>query len=100
MIFRNYPYMSLEVAANVNDVTQAQALLHGDEKSASAMPEIKGQAAGSPKARCSWNIALRPGKRRALDMNEIDQLRDQLEAVKARIRAKVERIRSTSSRTG
>jgi len=34
---------------------------------------------------------MRPGKRRTLDMGEeIDLLRDQLETVKARIRAKVE----------
>lgn len=34
---------------------------------------------------------MRPGKRRALDMSqEIDWLRDQLETIKVRIRAKVE----------
>ena len=38
-----------------------------------------------------WHIALRPGKRRTLDQSrEIDRLRDQLETIKARIRAKVE----------
>ncbi|RQW18358.1 IS5 family transposase [Rhodobacteraceae bacterium CH30] len=79
-------------AANVNDVTQAQALLHGDEREgygdagyqgADKRPEAQGKV--------RWNIAMRPGKRRVLDMSlKIDRLRDQLETIKARIRAKVE----------
>ena len=79
-------------AANINDVTQAQALLHGDEREgygdagyqgADKRPEAQGKV--------RWNIAMRPGKRRALDMSlKIDRLRDQLETIKARIRAKVE----------
>ena len=79
-------------AANVNDVTQAQALLHGDEKEGFGDAGYQG-AEKRPEAqgKVRWNIALRPGKRRALDMGtEIDRLRDQLETLKARIRAKVE----------
>ncbi len=79
-------------AANVNDVTQAQALLHGDEREGYGDAGYQG-ADKRPEARgkVRWNIALRPGKRRALDISkEIDQLRDQLETIKARIRAKVE----------
>ena len=39
----------------------------------------------------NWHIAMRPGKRRALDKTrKVDALVDQLEALKASIRAKVE----------
>ena len=79
-------------AANVNDVTQAQALLHGEEQEGFGDAGYQG-AEKRPEAqdKVRWNIALRPGKRRALDMGkEIDRLRDQLETIKARIRAKVE----------
>ena len=79
-------------AANVNDVTQAQALLHGDEQEGYGNAGYAG-AGKRPEAqgKVRWNIAMRPGKRRALDMSkEIDRLRDQLETIKARIRAKVE----------
>ncbi len=38
-----------------------------------------------------WNVALRPGKRRALDpQRKLDQLLEQAEKLKASIRAKVE----------
>ena len=79
-------------AANVNDVTQAQALLHGDEKEGFGDAGYQG-AEKRPEAqgKVRWNIAMRPGKRRALNMGkEIDRLPAQLETLKARIRAKVE----------
>jgi IS5 family transposase len=79
-------------AANVNDVTQAQALLHGEERESFGDAGYRG-AEKRPEAqgKVRWNIALRPGKRRALNMDkEDDRLRDQLETLKARIRAKVE----------
>jgi transposase, IS5 family len=82
-------------AANVNDVTQAHGLLHGKEK------EAYGDAgyAGAEKrpevteatANVRWKVAMRPGKRRALDLNHPFQaLADQFEKGKASIRAKVE----------
>ncbi len=79
-------------AANVNDVTQANALLHGEETEAFGDAGYQG-AAKRPDANgeVNWNIAMRPGKRRALDLTqEIDRLRDGLETIKAGIRAKVE----------
>ena len=79
-------------AANVNDVTQAQALLHGEEKEAFGDAGYQG-AAKRPEAKgkVNWNIAMRPGKRRVLDPSrKLDCLRDQVETIKARIRAKVE----------
>ena len=63
-------------------------------KRASATPGIKVPRSGrKPEAegRVRRNIAMRPGIRRALDLSrEIDRLHDQLETIKARIRAKVE----------
>lgn len=79
-------------AANVNDVTQANALLHGEETEAFGDAGYQG-AAKRPDAhdKVSWNVAMRPGKRRALDLTqEIDRLREGLETIKASIRAKVE----------
>jgi IS5 family transposase len=39
----------------------------------------------------NWHVAMRPGKRRALDKNSLmGAMLDQLEHIKARIRAKVE----------
>ena len=41
--------------------------------------------------RVRWNIVMRPGKRAALDKTQVlGQLTDQLERLKASIRAKVE----------
>lgn len=79
-------------AANVNDVTQAQALLHGEEREGFGDAGYQGaEKRSEAQGKVRWNIALRPGKRRALDMDkEVDRLCDQLETVKARIRAKVE----------
>ncbi|MBY4594135.1 IS5 family transposase [bacterium BD-1] len=79
-------------AANVNDVTQASALVHGEETDVFAdagdqgvakREEVKGIEA-------NWHVAMRPGKRRALDKDSpMGAVLEQLEHVKARIRAKV-----------
>ncbi|MEX3960565.1 IS5 family transposase [Trinickia sp. EG282A] len=80
-------------AANVSDVTQARALVHGDER------EVFGDAGyqGVQKreemqdVKANWHIAMRPGKRRALNKNTpLGQLVDECERLKARIRAKAE----------
>jgi IS5 family transposase len=68
-------------ADSVNDVLEANALLHGEETEAfgDARPEVR------------WNIAMRPGKRRTLDKSrESNRLVDELEKLKASIQAKVE----------
>ncbi len=79
-------------AANVGDVTQAGALLHGNEENvygdagyqgAEKREENQGRAV-------SWHVALRPGKRRALPDTPQGRFLDQLERVKAQIRSKVE----------
>jgi transposase, IS5 family len=80
-------------AANISDVTQARALVHGNER------EVFGDAGyqGVQKrkemhgVKANWHIALRPGKRRALNKDtQLGQLLDECERIKARIRAKVE----------
>ena len=79
-------------AANVNDVVEANSLLHGQESDACGDAGYQG-AAKRPDAGegVAWHIAMRPGKRRALDKTrKVDALIDQLEALKASIRAKVE----------
>ena len=79
-------------AANVNDVVEANSLLHGEESDAFGDAGYQG-AAKRPDAGegVAWHIAMRPGKRRALDKTrKVDALVDQLEALKASIRAKVE----------
>ena len=77
---------------SVNDVTEANALLHGEENEAFGDAGYQG-ASKRPDAKpgVRWNIAMRPGKRRALDKTrESNRLIDELERLKASIRAKVE----------
>jgi transposase, IS5 family len=79
-------------AANVNDVVKANSLLHGQESDAFGDAGYQG-AAKRPdaKADVNWHVAMRPGKRRALDPSrKVDQLLDQIEGLKASVRAKVE----------
>ena len=79
-------------AGNVGDVVEANTLLHGQEAQAWGDAGYQG-ADKRPDAKSGvrWNIAMRPGKRRALDKTKLlDSLTDQLERIKASIRAKVE----------
>jgi len=85
-------------AANVNDVTQAHALLHGDERIAVGDAGYQGvekrpeaaehEAAGNTIP--LWIVAMRPGKRRALPDTEAGQSIEAFEQRKASFRAKVE----------
>ncbi len=79
-------------AANVSDVVQANALLHGQESDAFGDAGYQGADKRPDAAQgVRWNVAMRPGKRRALDKTKlVNQLIDQLERLKASIRAKVE----------
>jgi IS5 family transposase len=79
-------------AANVNDVVEANSLLHGDETDVFADAGYQG-AGKRPDAKddVNWHVAMRPGKRRALDKtNAVDSLIDEIERLKASVRAKVE----------
>lgn len=82
-------------AANEHDITQAHALLHGEEnvvfadsgyRGITKRQEIQAQHPG-----VDWQVAMMPGKRRALKKSKtVDALIDKLEKLKASIRAKVE----------
>jgi IS5 family transposase len=81
--------------ANAHDVTQAHALLHGQEEVVFADSGYRGvekrQEIQDKHAGVDWEIAMMPGKRKALDKTNASQaLTDRIEKIKASIRAKVE----------
>ncbi len=82
-------------AANVNDVTRAHKLLHGEETDGFGDAGYQGLAKRAemqdkhPKVKC--HTALRPSKRKALNKNTLlGAVLERIEGVKASIRAKVE----------
>ena len=80
-------------AANVNDVTQAHALVHGEEVDVFADAGYQGvdKRDETQDIAVHWHVAMRPGKRKVLDKSTpMGAILDQLEQAKARIRAKVE----------
>lgn len=80
-------------AANVSDVTQARALVHGDEAEVFADAGYQGvdKREDTQDIKVQWHIAMRPSKRRALNRDTaLGELLEQCEKLKARIRAKVE----------
>ena len=79
-------------AGHVHDITEANSLLHGQEQTVFADPGYQGiDKRPDTKAGVTWHVAMRPGKRRALDKNnEAEALIDQAEKLKAGVRAKVE----------
>lgn len=82
-------------AANAHDITQAHALLHGEETDVFAdsgyrgvekRDEIQAKHPG-----LNWHIAMMPGKRKAMyKSTQMGAILEQLEKTKASIRAKVE----------
>ena len=78
-------------AANVNDVTQAGALLHGQEEVAFGDAGYQGVHKRSEAAGPTWHVAMRPGLRRQLNpFIESEFIAEQAEKFKASVRAKVE----------
>ena len=79
-------------SGHVSDIAQANTLLHGEETLAFGDAGYQGvEKRADAKEDVTWQIAMRPGKRRALDKeNEADALIDQAEKLKASVRAKVE----------
>ncbi len=80
-------------SANVNDVTQAHALVHGEETDVLADAGYQGvdKRVETQGIDVNWLVAMRPGKRKALDKSTpMGAIMDKLEQTKARIRAKVE----------
>ncbi|MEC5410028.1 IS5 family transposase [Paraburkholderia sp. MPAMCS5] len=78
-------------AANVHDITVAEALLHGEETDVYADAGYQGIEKRCEADAIRWHVAMRPAKRRKLDLNDsLDAIYDQIERLKAGIRAKVE----------
>jgi IS5 family transposase len=79
-------------AANVHDVTQAQALLHGDETDVFGDAGYQGveKREENLELPVTWHVAMRPSKRKALSKTAVDELLENIEHTKASIRAKVE----------
>ena len=78
-------------AANVNDVTQGHVLLHGEETVVFADAGYQGLVNRPKAAGVDGNVAMRLGKRRALNKNlPWGRLLDKAEQPKASVRAKVE----------
>lgn len=79
-------------SGNVHDVLEGNSLLHGQEQFGFGDAGYQGvDKRPDAKPNITWHIAMRPGKRRALDKNNVaDALIDQAEKLKAGIRAKVE----------
>jgi len=79
-------------SGNVNDVIEANSLLHGEQTDAFGDAGYQG-AHKRPDAKddVTWHVAMRPGKRKALDKSSaLDAMVDEVERIKASIRAKVE----------
>ena len=79
-------------AANVNDVTRAHALLHGEEKDVfcDAGYQGVGRREENRLRKVKWHVAMRPGKRKALPDTKWGRMLEKAEHAKASIRAKVE----------
>ncbi len=78
-------------AANVHDINAAEALLHGQEKDVYADAGYQGIEKRCQANPVRWHVAMRPGKRRQLDLNNrLDAIYNQIERLKAGVRAKVE----------
>ena len=80
----------VSTAANVGDVTQAGALLHGEEADAFGDAGYRGVAKREEAKGPTWHIAMQPGKRKLLSDSALGQMIEKAEKIKASIRAKVE----------
>jgi len=79
-------------AGNVSDVTQAHALLHGDEVAAFGDAGYRGveKRAENIGKSVTWHVAMKRAKRKALAKNKLGRMTEKLEHLKASVRAKVE----------
>ena len=78
-------------AANVGDITQAGALLHGEEEVAFGDAGYRGVNKREEAQGPRWHVAMQPGKRRKLELTrKWARLLEQAEQLKASVRAKVE----------
>lgn len=85
-------HMVVGTAGNVTDVTQAHALLHGDEIAALGDAGYQGveKREENRNTGVTWHVAMKRSKRGALPKDKLGCMREQLEVLKASVRAKVE----------
>jgi IS5 family transposase len=76
--------------ANVADVTQVAELLHGKEKTVFGDAGYIGASRYAPKHRRQWHIAAKRGSVKAIKDPVLRELTEQVEHIKASIRAAVE----------
>lgn len=81
-------------AAHVNDVTQAQALLHGDETDVFGDAGYQGveKREENLEVPVTWHVAMKRSVRKALPKNPWGEKMELIEQAKASIRAKVEHV--------
>ena len=79
-------------AANVHDIIQAQAFLHGGETDVFGDAGYQGVEKREENLAlpATWHVAMRPGKRKVLPKTTEGELLEMIEHTKASIRAKVE----------
>ena len=79
-------------AGHVHDITEGHSLLHGQEQVVFADAGYQGvDKRADAKPEVQWHVAMRPGKRKALDKSHAaDALLVEAEKLKAGVRAKVE----------
>ena len=79
-------------AGNVADVTQAGALLHGDESAALGDAGYQGveKRAENLGKSVTWHVAMKRSKRKGLPKNKLGRMLNKLEHLQASVRAKVE----------
>jgi transposase, IS5 family len=79
-------------SGHVSDIAEGNSLLHGEEKFGYGDAGYQGiEKRPDARAGIIWHIAMRPGQRKKLDKtNEADAMLDQVEKLKAGVRAKVE----------
>jgi IS5 family transposase len=79
-------------AGSVNDVVEANSLLHGQETDAWGDAGYQGvhkRPDAQPDVR--WHVAMKPGKRKAMDKSTpLGQIAERIEQIKASVYAKVE----------
>ena len=74
-------------------MTQGHGLLHGEESVVFADAAYQGAAKRPEATGADWHVAMRPGKRRALDKHSPwGDLLKKAEQLKASVRAKVEHL--------
>jgi IS5 family transposase len=79
-------------SGNVSNVTQAHALLHGDEIAALGDAGYQGveKREENRGKSVTWHVAMKRAKRKALPKNKLGRMLEKLEQLKASVRAKVE----------